>query len=49
MKKSKKLIVAAFTAAAIFLGSNLNAQTITPNKVRLGIGVEGGIPTGCRK
>jgi len=47
MKRSTKLIAAACTAVAIFLGSNVKAQIITPNKLRFGVGVEGGVPTGA--
>ena len=47
MKRSTKLMAVVCTAAAIFFGSNVNAQIITPNKFRFGIGVEGGIPTGA--
>ncbi len=47
MKRSTTLIAAACTAVAIFLGSTAKAQTITPDKFRFGIGVEGGLPTGA--
>ncbi len=47
MKRSTKFIAAACTAVAIFLGSNVKAQTITPDKFRFGIGVEAGAPTGA--
>ncbi|GGH00911.1 hypothetical protein [Mucilaginibacter phyllosphaerae] len=47
MKKMTKIIAAACTAAALFIGTNVNAQTITSGKgVRFGIGVEGLLPTG---
>jgi len=47
MKKSTNLIAAALVTAALFLGSNVKAQTTTPaNPWRLGIGLETGIPTG---
>ena len=46
MKTTTKLLAAALFAVAIFFGSNANAQTITPNKFRFGVGVEGGLVTG---
>ena len=46
MKTITKLAAAAFTAAALFLGTNVNAQTTGANKLRFGIGVEGLVPTG---
>lgn len=50
MKTMTKLVAAAFTAAAIFLGSNANAQTTgggdSRNRVRFGIGVEALAPVG---
>ncbi len=46
MKKTTKLLASVATAAAIFFATNVNAQTITPNKLRFGIGVEGGLVTG---
>lgn len=46
MKRSTKLIAAAFTAAAIFFGTTVKAQTTPANKFRLGIGLELGAPTG---
>ena len=46
MKKSTKLIAVAFTAAAIFFGSAVKAQTTPVNKFRLGVGLELGAPTG---
>lgn len=51
MNNSKKWIASAVTAVAIFLGSNVKAQT-TADKTNpgdtwhLGIGVEGALPTG---
>ncbi len=50
MNTSTKWIASAVTAVAIFLGSNVNAQTTTTNPGdtwRLGVGVEAGIPTGA--
>ncbi|MDR3694011.1 hypothetical protein [Mucilaginibacter sp.] len=49
MKKVSKLLALAFTAAALFLTSSVKAQTTPPNAWRLGIGIEGGIPTGNLK
>jgi hypothetical protein len=46
MKKLTKLAAAALTGVALLIGTNVKAQTITPNKVRFGIGVEGGAVTG---
>jgi len=47
MKKSSKLVAAAIIAGALFIGNNVNAQSTTPaNPWRLGIGIEGGAPTG---
>ncbi|WP_299471289.1 hypothetical protein [Mucilaginibacter sp.] len=46
MKTMTKLVAAAFTAAAIFIGTNVNAQTTPKSVWRLGVGLEGGIPTG---
>jgi hypothetical protein len=46
MKNKSKLIAIAIAAVAIFFTTNVKAQTSDPNKWRLGIGVEGGIPTG---
>ncbi|AYL94631.1 hypothetical protein HYN43_004670 [Mucilaginibacter celer] len=41
-----KMIASAFTAAAIFIGTNVKAQTTPANALRFGIGLETGIPTG---
>lgn len=49
MKKMTTLVAAAFTAAAIFLGSNANAQSTPKSALRFGIGVEGLLPTGNLK
>jgi len=46
MKKVTNLLAVAAVAGAIFFGSSAKAQTITPDKFRFGIGVEGGIATG---
>jgi hypothetical protein len=47
MKKMTKIIAAAFTAAALFIGSNAaNAQSTPKSALRFGIGVEGLLPTG---
>ncbi len=48
MKKSSKLVAAALIAGALFIGNNVKAQSTTPaNPWRLGIGIEGGAPTGA--
>ncbi|WP_377115215.1 hypothetical protein [Mucilaginibacter litoreus] len=41
-----KLIAAAFTAAALFIGTNVNAQTTPKSAWRFGIGLEGLAPVG---
>ncbi len=46
MKKVTNLLAAAVIAGAIFFGSSAKAQTITPDKFRFGVGVEGGLATG---
>ena len=46
MKNSTKWIASVVTAAALFFAVNVNAQTITPNQFRFGVGVEGGVVTG---
>ncbi|MES2276887.1 MAG: hypothetical protein V4592_12745 [Bacteroidota bacterium] len=46
MKKSTKLMATAIAAAAIFIGTNVKAQTTESNPWRFGIGVEAGAPTG---
>jgi hypothetical protein len=46
MKRMTKLIAAAFTAAALFIGTNVNAQSTPKSALRFGIGVEGLLPTG---
>ncbi len=46
MKKGTKLIAIAIAALAIFFTTNVKAQTVDKSAWRLGIGVEGGIPTG---
>ncbi|MGZ3766505.1 MAG: hypothetical protein ACXVB0_20075 [Mucilaginibacter sp.] len=46
MKNRIKLLAPVVTALAIFFTTNVKAQTITPDKFRFGIGIEGGIPTG---
>jgi len=46
MKTMTKIIAGAFTAAAIFIGSNVNAQTTPANALRFGVGVEGLLPVG---
>jgi hypothetical protein len=46
MKRMTKVVAAAFTAAAIFIGTNVNAQSTPKNAFRFGFGVEGLVPTG---
>ena len=47
MKTTTKLIAAAFTAVALFIGtSNVNAQSTPKSALRFGIGVEGLLPVG---
>ncbi|WEA00963.1 hypothetical protein [Mucilaginibacter sp. SJ] len=46
MKTMTKMIASAFTAVAIFIGTNVKAQTTPANALRFGIGLEAGIPTG---
>ena len=48
MKKLSNLVAAASVAVAILIGTNVKAQTTTTadSPWRLGIGVEGGVPTG---
>lgn len=46
MKTMTKLVAAAFTAAALFLGTNVNAQSTPKSALRFGVGVEGLLPTG---
>jgi len=46
MKKMLKLISVTSAVAALFFAINAKAQTTPMNAWRLGIGVEGGIPTG---
>jgi hypothetical protein len=48
MKKLTKLAAAALTGVALLIGTTVNAQTTptTPSKLRFGIGLEAGAPTG---
>mgnify|MGYP001548577235 CR=1 FL=1 len=46
MKKGTKLIAIAIAALAIFFTTNVKAQTTDKSAWRLGIGIEGGLPTG---
>jgi hypothetical protein len=46
MKKLSNLAAAALIGAALLFASNVKAQTTPANAVRLGIGVDAGIPTG---
>ena len=49
MKTTTKFIAAAFTAAALFIGTNVNAQSTPKSALRFGIGVEGLLPVGDLK
>jgi hypothetical protein len=46
MKKLTKLAAVALTGVALFIGTNVNAQTTPKSKLRFGIGLEAGAPTG---
>ncbi|MES2378209.1 MAG: hypothetical protein V4553_16585 [Bacteroidota bacterium] len=46
MKKLTKLAAAALTGVALLIGTTVNAQTTPPSKLRFGIGLEAGAPTG---
>lgn len=48
MKKLTNLAAAALTGVALLIGTSVNAQTTTttPSKLRFGIGLEAGAPTG---
>jgi hypothetical protein len=48
MKKLSKLAAAALTGVALLIGTTVKAQTTTtpPSKLRFGIGLEAGAPTG---
>ena len=46
MKTTIKLMAAAVTAVAVLFGTNVKAQTKSSSPWRLGIGVEGLLPTG---
>ncbi|MBD1391730.1 hypothetical protein [Mucilaginibacter glaciei] len=47
MKTTKQILATALTAVAIFIGtSSVNAQSITKDAFRFGVGVEGLLPTG---
>lgn len=45
MKKSTKLIASAAAAVALFFTTNANAQSADSKALRLGIGVNAGVPT----
>jgi hypothetical protein len=44
MKTTTKFLATALTAAAIFFGTNVKAQTVPKNALRFGVGVEGLLP-----
>lgn len=47
MKKLTKLAAAALTAVALFIGTNVKAQSTPPaSQLRFGVGLEAGVPTG---
>jgi hypothetical protein len=46
MKKLTKLAAAALTGVALLIGTNVKAQTSPASKLRFGIGLEAGAPTG---
>ncbi|GAA4090421.1 hypothetical protein [Mucilaginibacter panaciglaebae] len=46
MKKLTKLAAAALTGVALFIGTTVKAQTTPASKLRFGIGLEAGAPTG---
>ncbi|HEY4195624.1 MAG TPA: hypothetical protein VGM63_08810 [Mucilaginibacter sp.] len=46
MKKGTKLIAITIAALAIFFTTNVKAQSVKPDGWRLGIGIDGGVPTG---
>jgi hypothetical protein len=46
MKKMTKMMTIAVAAVGILFASNVKAQTVDANKLRLGIGLEVGAPTG---
>ncbi len=46
MKKLTKLAAVAITGVALLIGTNVNAQTTPKSKLRFGIGLEAGVPTG---
>lgn len=46
MKKGTKLMAIATAALAIFFTTTVKAQTVDKSAWRLGIGIEGGVPTG---
>ncbi len=46
MKNMTKMMAVAIAAVAILFTTKVKAQTVTPDKFRFGIGIEGGIPTG---
>lgn len=47
MKKLTKLAAVALTGVALLIGTNVNAQTTPKSKLRFGIGLEAGAPTGA--
>jgi hypothetical protein len=46
MKNLTKLAATALASVALFIGTTANAQTTPKSKLRFGIGLEAGVPTG---
>ena len=46
MKKLTKLAAVALTGVALFIGTNVKAQTTPASNLRFGVGLEAGAPTG---
>ena len=46
MKKLTKLAAVALTGFALFIGTNVKAQTTPASNLRFGVGLEAGAPTG---
>ncbi|WP_454801924.1 hypothetical protein [Mucilaginibacter phyllosphaerae] len=46
MKTNTQILTILFTAIALFIGVQSNAQSVPPSKLRFGIGVDGLLPVG---
>lgn len=44
--QSSKLLIAILTVTALFIGSNVKAQSVAKSNLRFGIGVDGLVPVG---